>query len=148
VSDSYQCSKNMVKTVGFGRFVVQITQQRQQSGKISTPKTKGSRAWVACFNKDAAALIIALTKNRDPQELLFNKYMSIWYGKLWAKYGIKDVTLKDLRRASILWLGQSAGMEPLHLMKHARHSSIETTMLYCRQPEEKAEDWVALDLDA
>ncbi len=59
----------------------------------------------------------------------------------WNKFGIKGVNVKDRRRASFYYLGHYSNLTPLQLMKHARHREVETTMLYCRRPDE------ILDLD-
>lgn len=127
-----------------------VHRQKQNSGDIVEHAKSNSEGWVACFNKDGAKLIVDTVleldalfvekkKNRkvDP-----NKSLVKWNNRKlyedWKKFGLRNIDLKDLRRASLYFLGLHTGIQPLQLMKHARHANIETTMLYCRRPREVA----------
>jgi hypothetical protein len=69
--------------------------------------------------------------------------------KLWSKSGIKDIALKDLRRASLYWLGHYTNITLVGLQSHARHADPKTTALYYRRPDEEFEGSLdELDLDA
>lgn len=46
------------------------------------------------------------------------------------------VSCQDLRRASANYLGKVVGLDPILLQNHLRHSEIETTMLYVRDPHD------------
>jgi integrase len=144
-----ECAKVMAKAGMYTRLSVHITKQRS-SGKIKTPKA-GSIGWVSCFQESAAREIIKLIFGKPADEPLFANQMD-WYYKLWRREGIPQSTVKDLRRASLYHLGhysELGGQTPVGLMNHARHKHIQTTMLYCRRPEEwSKDDWKALDLDA
>ncbi len=56
--------------------------------------------------------------------------------------------MKDLRRASIYWLGHHTNIGIIELKSHARHKRVDTTALYLRRPEEQIDELDALDLDA
>ena len=143
-----ECTKAMARAGRFGRLAVNITRQRTKPGTTKPPKA-GSAGWVACFDERAAKLLVDMIRERDPQELLLNKWLPDWHTRRWAKEGIPNVTLKDLRRASLYWLGHHTPLQerPLDLMKHARHVDFDTTLLYLRRPDETVE-LDELDLDA
>jgi hypothetical protein len=67
---------------------------------------------------------------------------------MYADWAFEDFAPKDLRRASLYWLGHETQISLLQLMKHARHSSTETTLKYLRRPAESLEEWSVLDLEA
>ncbi len=72
------------------------------------------------------------------------------WSKMWKKAGINKITLKDLRRASLYWLGHYSELNFVDLKNHARHSQPSTTPLYVRRPEEAFDEvgGAMLDLDA
>lgn len=117
----------------FNSFAVYIAKQQQSSGITIDRAKKNSKGWVCCFEKRAAEMIRDIAQNCDPK-----KDISRWNNRklyeMWAELGIKDITLRDLRRASAYYLGHHTTMQPLQLMKHARHLDFKTTQLYCRQP--------------
>lgn len=115
--------------------------QRQRSAKVQSKEPKAhSKGWVACFDKEAAALLVALV-NDLPDGAMLGKDVRALY-RVWAAATsgtpLADIDLKDLRRASLYWLGHHTKLTPIHLMKHARHKEFETTQLYLRRPEESA----------
>jgi hypothetical protein len=137
----------------FNRLVVHIREQKTD-GKIgssasSEPKAH-SKGWVGCFNEQAAREIVELLTGFGPTQPLFSVTNNRTLYKYWQQDGIQGITLKDLRRASLYWLGHHSNFskEPIKLMKHARHKRIDTTMLYLRRPEESLEGNLVLDLDA
>jgi integrase len=141
-----ECCKTAAQYGLFDRLAVRVESQRNPAGDEKAPKTAVSKAWVACFNKEAAELVVGLLKDTEPDALLFNEYRPDWYLKMWAAGGIKDTVLKDMRRASLYWLGHKIAMQPLHLRHHARHARFETTLLYVRRPDEETGSYVELDL--
>lgn len=145
-----ECSQAMSQSNLYERFVVHISRQRTNKGDITPPKA-GSKGWVSCFNKDAAMEIVKiLNQLNSPDDEIFTLNNRELYKK-WNKVGIRGITLKDLRRSSLYWLGHHASLEPLLLKQHARHNLIETTMLYMRRPDEelrKSSDSFVLDLEA
>ena len=54
--------------------------------------------------------------------------------------GYPGMTLKDLRRASLYWLGHYSSVDLVALKNHARHRNVETTSLYTRRPLEDVSD--------
>jgi len=138
----FECSKVMRKFYQFDGLVVNVTRQRDQTGQITPPKAF-SKGWVSCFDERAARRLVELI--RGQQDLFSNRNDYLF--DHWKKFGIPNITLKDLRRASLYHLGHIVGMEFAGLSAHARHAKPETTMLYLRRPEEEAEG-LTLDLDA
>ena len=144
---NYECSKVMAKYGLYSRFVVSITRQRRPDGSFFTPKAD-SRGIVACFDKEAARMLVRIITDmpvRDDAPLL--KFLNDWYIVLWGREGIPGVTLKDLRRASLYWLGHHTEFDLVPLKNHARHKRAETTILYVRRPEEELDDFTKLDLE-
>lgn len=140
------CVKVMEKVGLFTKFVVHIDRQRDNYGAESDPKGL-SRGFAACFNQEAATLIVGLISKLKPEEYLFSKNNKSLYD-LWseAKLGL---TLKDLRRSSIRYLGYETRFSesPLLLKDHARHEEFETTLLYLRPPVQNSADDQPDELD-
>lgn len=135
-----ECCQAAQRAGLFGRLAVHVQRQRPAAGAPRAPKAS-SRGWVACFDKAAAGLIVDLLNARqDADEPLFAQLDNRKIYRLWEDGGIEGVALKDLRRASIYWLGHHSKLqgEPINLQKHARHKSLETTNLYLRRPKESA----------
>ncbi|MFW7380287.1 MAG: hypothetical protein ACOH5I_15855 [Oligoflexus sp.] len=145
-----ECSKAMTRHSLFNRFVVNIDRQRANTGRITDPKAY-SKGWVSCFDKRAAQAITSiLNEHYTGDSQLFTIQNRELY-KRWAENGFPDLTIKDMRRSSLYYLGHHTGFNqtPIDLMKHARHKDIETTMLYLRRPRESVDgDNDILDLDA
>ena len=149
---SKECSKIMKEAGLFSGLVVNIDKQKVRikkeggdslSWKIDDPKG-GIKGFVACFNKEGAEAIVATIKGMSG-ELLPGSVDH--YFKLWA--GVKKrlgVTLKDLRRSSIYWLGHHTQLQAIPIKNHARHLKMETTMKYLRRPNETEESDLSLDL--
>lgn len=131
----------------YSRLAVNVHRQRV-GNSFKTPKAN-SKGWVACFHEGAAREIVAALKNEPPYELIF-KHRLDWWFKLWAKkgHGYPGLTLKDLRRASLYWLGNHTQISFTALKNHARHADPSTTALYVRRPGEEASEFSPLDLDA
>lgn len=128
------CSKAMAKSGLYHKFVVDITCQLAREGLIDEPKA-GSAGWVACFNEDAARLVVKLVNESQDDRIC--KWGADHLGKLWSKHGYPGISLKDLRRASIYWLGHNTELTFAELQNHARHLRAETTALYVRRPDEE-----------
>lgn len=140
-----ECCKAMVSGGLYGRFAVHIHRQRV-GNDFSSPKVN-SKGWVACFDEAAAREIVGLLRDRPIDQLLL-PYRLDWYFRLWRKKGYPGLTLKDLRRASLYWLGQYGGLPFTTLKNHARHADPSTTALYVRRPGNEKVEWDDLDLDA
>lgn len=141
-----ECCKVLTEAGLYGRLAVNIHRQKTSNG-LAKPK-KNSFGWVACFDEKAAKEIVRVLASKDLNEPLFG-HGAFWYIKLWKRYGLPNSVLKDLRRASLYHLGHYSKLPVTALKNHARHSSIETTMLYTRRPEELNEnDQINFDLDA
>jgi hypothetical protein len=147
VSD-LECGKVMKENGFYDQFAIMVHRQKQNNGEILSHAKSESEGWIACWNKEAAKLIVdavneldklvvSRKKNRkvDPNESLV-KWNNRKLYEDWKKFGLRNMDLKDLRRASLYYLGMHTSIQPLQLMKHARHKNIETTMLYCRRPKE------------
>lgn len=149
-ADPLECCRIMKRANLFSRFAVHITRQRTQSGDTPVPKSY-SKGWVACFNERAAREVVTILKKLgcEPDELIFKEWQNDWWFELWSRHGVKSVSLKDLRRASLYYLGHHTDMDFVGLRGHARHRKAETTLWYIRRPEEEVDDEVLdLDLDA
>jgi integrase len=145
---SFECATSMKRLGMFDRLVMDVRRQRTAAGKNRSPKAH-SAGKVACFNAEAARLIIGLLQDvEDPKAPVFSFNPRHWYRR-WKDGGLPGVTLKDLRRASVYWLGHYTQIELANLQKHARHKYASTTQLYMRRPGETRTDteW-KLDLDA
>jgi integrase len=146
-----ECSKVMKKAGLFDRLTVNISKQNSKTLKSATAKPKAnSKGWVACFNADAAKLLVVLIKElgekaKDAPLVTFCVDYNL---KRWREEGIPDVTMKDLRRASLYWLGHYSELGIVQIKNHARHSQIKTTELYLRRPDEVAAIFDDLDLNA
>lgn len=82
-----------------------------------------------------AALIIADILSEIPDGRLFtlgySGLLNFWSKNIEPHLG---TTIHDSRRASCLWLGRTKRINITLLQEHMRHSDIETTMLYMREP--------------
>ena len=141
-----ECGKTMEQWDLFSRLAVTVHRQQVQSGEFPAPKAY-SVGWVSCFDSAAARALIELMRGRPKEDLVLPNRTDHWYD-LWAAEGMKSVTLKDLRRASLYYLGHRVGMDLVALKAHARHARAETTELYLRRPGEDPGAWTELDLDA
>jgi hypothetical protein len=130
---SFEASRTMIKAGLDGGLVVNVVKQFSKGVGICRPKSM-SAGVVACFNVQARQRLQRMIASADAGPL-FSLTIDHYY-HLWARYGIPGITLKDLRRASIYWLAHYTAFPLAALRNHARHSSIETTGLYTRRPEE------------
>ncbi len=58
-----------------------------------------------------------------------------------------DFEPKDLRRASLYWLGHNTSITLIQMMKHARQKSEKSLQLYLRRPEEQQKEWKGLKVE-
>lgn len=140
-----ECCKVMNNESLYSKFALEVS--RQRSGNTFKKPKVGSRGWVACFNEKAAREIVAAISQMKPDELIFNFRLD-WLITLWRKNGYRGLTLKDLRRASIYYLGHYTDLGFTALKNHARHSDPSTTSLYIRRPGNEIINFEGLDLDA
>lgn len=144
------CAKAMKRANLYNRLAVNVTRQRTATNTMATPKT-GSKGWVSCFDETAAQELVNILRVEltgiDKEERILPYNNGEQYRR-WGRHGIKGVTLKDLRRASLYYLGHFTELTPVELMKHARHQRLETTMIYLRRPEENLVEADDLDLEA
>ena len=131
-----ECGRVMRGANLFSRLGVYVGRQKQNNGEIGDSAKKGSNGWVCCFNEEAARLVVSLL-----EELESDTVVARWNNKKlynsWSNCGIPGTTIKDMRRASLYWLAHETDLQPVHLMKHARHRNIQTTLIYCQRPEEE-----------
>ena len=141
-----ECCKVLRKAGLYDKFAVSIVNQKSKIKKeLKAPKSH-SKGYVACFDEEAAREIIKLVRVAS-ESMLFTLSVD-YYSRRWARFGIKDITLKDLRRASLYHLGHYTELGIVELRSHARHAKITTTDLYLRRPAEDLTGFVELDLDA
>jgi hypothetical protein len=113
----------------YNRFAVRVDRQRKT--KQSKPPKGDSYGWVACFDERAAKAIVELVRVIDGD--LFPLSLSR-YETLWRRTEL-GLDIKDLRRASLYWLGHYTPIQLIPLMNHARHKHSSTTLLYLRRPD-------------
>ncbi len=130
-----ECCKVMARFGLSDRLAVRIHRQRVGDGSVKEPK-RASFGNVACFNGKAAEWLVKRLNARSRLDLLFPLLPDSNIAR-WSKWGIKGVTMKDLRRASLYHLGHYAGVELISLKGHARHRFATTTELYLRRPIEE-----------
>lgn len=135
-SEGLECTRVFKKAGLYHKLAVRVEKQRHDK-TIRDPKSD-SIGWVACFDERAAKEIVKLAQT------VTLSYRMDSYQRRWLKQGFK-FTLKDLRRASLYWLGHHTKLNPIELKNHARHSSLETTSLYVRRPDTDAERGLNLD---
>lgn len=145
-----ECSKTLARVKLYARFVVKLKEQRDAKDNVKDLKTAHSAAWVGCFNEEAAKLIVkTVTELGDDTWFPHGyRYYSLQWAETWPTQKGLTFTFKDLRRASLYWLGHNTELTAIELMKHARHVKLETTMLYLRRPDEIVESPLLLDLEA
>ena len=146
-AQAMDCGDAMKRMKLYDRLAVNIHRQRVQDGSFAEPKVHSS-GHVSCFDEKAAGLLVDLLKGLDKDTPLIHQ-LPDWSGKRWLRLGYPDLKLKDLRRASIYWLGHKTEFSgnPILLQKHARHSDLDTTGLYLRRPGESETEWEELDLN-
>ena len=146
-AEGLECCKVMNKNGLYARLAVHIASQKSKTtGALKEPKAH-SKGWVGCFNEHAARMIIEYVQSK-PIEGVLIPFTVDYNMKRWSNYGIPGITLKDLRRASLYWLGHYSEFGIVELRNHARHAKITTTDLYLRRPAEANNELDALDLDA
>lgn len=136
-----ECCQAMKKVKLYDRLAVKVERQKRANGTVDVPKTTQSQTWVACFNEEAAKRIVKLVNDKKADEFLITEFLPDYYIKKWKSKGIKNTVIKDTRRTSLMHLGHHTdfGMYPMSLMHHARHTKLDTTMLYIRRPDEAVE---------
>jgi hypothetical protein len=139
-----ECCKSLANCGLFNRLAVIIHRQRIRN-EFRSPKS-GSTGVVGCIDERIARLLVDELHGLGSDSQLF-KHQLDWYYELWRRHGIQNVTMKDLRRASILWLGHHTKIEFVVLKSHARHKDPATTALYVRRPEEQLQAWSGLSLE-
>lgn len=146
-----ECAKVIRRAALYDRLAVHVTKQNAKSTKDQRAEPKAnSKGWVACFDRAAAERLVALVKNLaevagDGPLVAFSVDYNL---HRWARDGIAGITMKDLRRASLYWLGHHTNLGLVELKSHARHTRVDTTALYLRRPEEMVEGLDDLDLEA
>lgn len=146
------CCRRMQEHGLFGRLAVSVKGQRRQedmSSEMSEAKTTTSISFVAIWNESAAKEIAKLLKHLPTKEPIFNKRNDTLFAR-WERKGLKDSTVKDLRRAGLLYLGHETPFrnDITGLKAHARHAKVDTTFLYLRRPKPQdtfeSNDWDSL----
>lgn len=133
----------------YDKLAINVRRQRDKYGTVKTLKTAESRGWVCCFNRQAAALTVTLLNDLAAADGTLLPYSYDQYDNKWKAAGLKTLGLKDLRRASLYWIGHNTPISGWQLMKHARHTRIATLLKYLRRAEEHIDVVdVLLDLDS
>jgi hypothetical protein len=135
VASRFESSLVMAKCGLFDRLVVRVERQVSKKVKGTLPPKVCSKGVVTCFSREAALEIVERL-NRAPLDGRLFPYIIDTYQHQWSKRGVPETTLKDMRRASLYWLGHYTDISLPALKNHARHHSIETTALYTRRPVE------------
>ena len=130
-----ECCRAMRQYGLFDRFAVNVLRQKTPYS-ADAPCKSDSKGLVACFNGEAARLIISIVKEKGADVQLFPMTTG-YYIKKWRLGGLKGITMKDLRRASLYWLGHDGNLSYSTLKNHARHKDPTTTALYLRRPDEQ-----------
>lgn len=133
-----ECCKTMAAIGMYNRLAVYVGKQKTHKGDRAKVKAM-SKGWVACFDRRAAEMIVPLINDMGDDDALFKYTANQGFAK-WKKYGIDGVTLKDLRRASLYYLGHYTPITYVMLRHHARHRDERTTWLYMRRREEGPEN--------
>lgn len=141
IARSLECSKTMAELDMFDGLALHVERQKNKLKTLSKPKNN-SKGWVCCFHRDGARQLVALLENRGPDEFVIKKPPNSFY-KDWPW----DFAVKDLRRASLYWLGHNTAITVVQMMKHARQKSYEALSLYLRRPEEASTNWTGLKVD-
>ena len=105
------------------------------SNQVSTLlKTEARYAVVNIWDREAAKRIAVLMRGRAGKVF---KYSRPHMEKHWREQvrPLLGGTPHDMRRASCLYLGRTLRIPPTLLQEHARHAQLDTTMLYCRDPQ-------------
>lgn len=146
---SFEAAKVLAKADMPCSLVVNVQNCRRPNGSFYTPTELKRGGIVGCFDRAAAEMLVKLV-NKRPDNLIINERIPEYWMKLWGKKGMPGITLKDLRRASLYWLGHYSNLSLVGLQNHARHTDPKTTALYYRRPEEEFDgnEGNLLDLEA
>lgn len=134
-----EASKAMRKLGLYDGLAFNVTRQMNKRGKEGNPKDD-SFGWVCCFDKTAAATLVQSLGNKQPDERILERMPYKFY-KDWP---FDEFEPKDLRRASLYWLGHNTDMSQNQMMKHARQKTEEALRLYLRRPTEALDEWTGL----
>lgn len=143
----FEASKVLTKAGMPCSLVYNVQNCRRADGSKYTPTELKRGGIVGCFNAKAANLLVNLI-NESRNDYIIHAFNPEYWSKRWRKDGITGITLKDLRRASLYWLGHYTEITLVGLQNHARHTDPKTTALYYRRPDEVFEGDNFLDLDA
>ncbi len=143
----FEDSRVLIEAGLDGRLVINVQSCRRPSGQLYKPSKRKLGGIVGCFNAKAANLLVELI-NKSTNTYIISTFTPEYWSKRWKREGIPGVTIKDLRRASLYWLGHYTTIPFVGLKNHARHRDPETTALYVRRPDEVFEGQEELDLDA
>jgi integrase len=121
------------------RLAISVSKTLPTGGKNNRPvkftKNDYRTGVVTIWHLEAAKLIASMVKKKPSGRLFPYSYGHLsrfWREKV--KLGGLGLTPHDLRRASCLYLGRTIRLDLTLLQEHMRHSQIDTTMLYTREP--------------
>lgn len=129
-----EAAKTMRDLDLYGGTVVDLQRQKTKLKKFRRPK-KGSGGWVACISAEASNLLVDLLDGKGPDDPVFDTEPYDLYRDHWPYKA--SFTLKDLRRASLYWIGHNSKITLIQLSKHARQKASKSLEYYLRRPEEK-----------
>jgi integrase len=110
-------------------------------------KTHYARGVVNIWDSAAAVAIAALLRELPDGRLFGGTRAQINYQYRKIAKPTVNLNAQDRRRASANYLGKEVGVDPILLQDHLRHSEIETTMLYTRDPMDRNKDSGNQDFD-
>lgn len=146
-------SGKVMASIGlYDGLVVNVSKSRGKKIDEEGDPKKLSFGIVSIFDKRAAAELVKLIGDKPKDQPLF-KYTNGYYQHLWNGHGDKPakgypgLTLWDLRRAGVYYLGNFSQIKIESLKNWARHKKISTTALYFRQPYAAPKPQDVLELD-
>lgn len=124
----------------FDGLAIDVDKQRRATKQEKSAPKKDSKGLVAFFDRTGAELLMPCLKSaKEAHQMALFRFNNQYYYDLWKKEGLPGTTLKDLRRASVYWLGHHSTIKIQQLKEHARHKDIQTTSLYFRRAYQKPE---------
>ena len=115
---------------------------------LELTKTHYAKGVVNIWHKEAAILIAGLLKDLGEGRLFedWTRNQVNYRYQLHVK-PLTGLNSGDRRRASANYLGKVIGLDPILLQDHLRHSELETTMLYTRDPMDRDKETGNQDFD-
>jgi integrase len=135
---SYQVTSAHGVGSGLSVHIRRTFHAEDRGGLTSDTKSKASKDIVNIWHPDGAKAIAKFLKDIKSGPI-FPAWSRGHFDHQWLKYGQPSVglTMHDLRRSSVFYLGKILNFHPIGLKDYARHVEISTTMLYVRGPNDE-----------